>query len=92
MNTHSSGTFLYAGQKPKPHRQVRQDPGEIRASDKTSCKGRIAPVRAMTAYRANDTSVIRGPAMKKAGRLDSYGAAQQAAALMISLPSGGVAE
>jgi len=22
----------------------------------------------MTAYRANDTSVIRGPAMKKAGR------------------------
>ena len=39
-----------------------------RASDKTSCKGRIAPVRAMTAYRANDTSVIRGPAIKKAGR------------------------
>ena len=34
----------------------------------------------MTGIGANDTSVIRGPAIKKAGRLDSYGAVQQTAA------------
>ena len=28
----------------------------------------------MTSYRDNDTSVIRSPATKKAGRLDAYGA------------------
>ena len=38
------------------------------------------PEAAMTDIGDNDTSVIRGPAGKKAGRLDSYGAAQQAAA------------
>ena len=38
------------------------------------------PEAAMTDIGDNDTSVIRGPATKKAGRLDSYGAAQQAAA------------
>lgn len=43
-------------------------------------KYRIATGRARTAYRDNDTSVIRSPAIRKAGRLDAYGAAQQAAA------------
>ncbi len=40
----------------------------------------LQPAAAMTDFGDNDTSVIRGPATKKAGRLDSYGAAQQAAA------------
>ena len=33
---------------------------------------------AMTGAEVNDTSVIRGPAIMKAGRLDSYGLVQQA--------------
>ena len=41
---------------------------------------RIASGKARTAYRDNDTSVTRSPATKKAGRLDAYGAARQAAA------------
>jgi len=40
----------------------------------------LQPAAAMTPGRDNDTSVTRGPVMKKAGRLYSYGAAQQAAA------------
>ena len=39
----------------------------------------IATSKAMNLHRDNDTSVIRGPVIMKAGRLDSYGAAQQAA-------------
>ncbi|MDU1139550.1 hypothetical protein [Enterocloster bolteae] len=46
----------------------------------TCPKCQIATGRARTAYRDNDTSVIRSPAGKKAGRFDSYGAASQAAA------------
>ena len=42
-------------------------------------KCRIAPGTATNLHRDNDTSVTRGPAIRKAGRLDSYGAAQQAA-------------
>ena len=38
----------------------------------------IATDTATILYRDNDTSVIRGPVTKKAGRLDSYGAASQA--------------
>ena len=34
----------------------------------------------MTETGNNDTSVIRGPATKKAGRLDSYGVVSQTAA------------
>ena len=50
-------------------------------SDKTyTIKAGLLPVWAMTGVGDNDTSVIRGPAIMKAGRLDSYGAAQQAAA------------
>jgi len=50
-------------------------------SDKTyAIKAGLLPVWAMTGVRDNDTSVTRGPATKKAGRLDAYGAAQQAAA------------
>ena len=42
-------------------------------------KCRIATGTAIILHRDNDTSVIRGPAIRKAGRFDSYGAAQQAA-------------
>ena len=42
-------------------------------------KCRIAIGTATNLHRDNDTSVIRGPAIRKAGRFDSYGAAQQAA-------------
>ena len=41
-------------------------------------KCRIATDMATILYRDNDTSVIRGPVIKKAGRLDSYGTASQA--------------
>ena len=34
----------------------------------------LQPAAAMSAGRNNDTSVIRGPAIMKAGRLESYGA------------------
>ena len=50
------------------------------ASDKTyTIKAGLLPVEAMTGVGDNDTSVIRGPATKKAGRLDSYGAVQHTA-------------
>ena len=42
-------------------------------------KCRIATGTATILHRDNDTSVTRGPAIRKAGRFDSYGAAQQAA-------------
>ena len=59
--------------------QARQD--SARTSDKAHVtKTGLQPAAAMTGIRDNDTSVIRGPATKKAGRSDSYGAAQQAAA------------
>ncbi|MCI8285770.1 MAG: hypothetical protein HFE90_11040 [Firmicutes bacterium] len=51
-----------------------------RASEKSICKRQAAPAWATTAHRDNDTSVTRGPATKKAGRFNSYGAASQAAA------------
>ena len=47
---------------------------------RTNLKYPAATDTAMKRTRDNDTSVIRGPATMKAGRLDSYGAAQQAAA------------
>jgi len=50
------------------------------ASDKTyTIKAGLLPVEAMTGVGDNDTSVIRGPATKKAGRLDSYGAVKHTA-------------
>jgi hypothetical protein len=47
-----------------------------KASDKTyTLKSGLPPGGAMTDTGDNDTSVIRGPATMKAGRLDPYGAA-----------------
>ena len=54
-----------------------------RASEKSICKRQAAPAWATTAHRDNDTSVTRGPATKKAGRFNSYGAASQAAAFLL---------
>ena len=57
---------------------MRHDPRW--ASDKTyTIKAGLLPVEAMTDVGDNDTSVIRGPATKKAGRLDSYGAVKHTA-------------
>ena len=51
----------------EPCLQVRQDPE--RASDQThAAKAGLPLAAAMTGAGDNDTSVIRGPAMKKAGR------------------------
>ena len=51
-------------------------PRRIMPSDQTAAvKTGLQPVRQQQAQRDNDTSVIRGPATMKAGRLDSYGAA-----------------
>ena len=59
--------------------QARQD--SARTSDKAhATETGLQPEAATTGFGDNDTSVIRGPATMKAGRLDSYGAAQQAAA------------
>lgn len=41
-------------------------------SDKSVCKCRVVPCRAMMHLIYNDTSVIRGPATMKAGRCKSY--------------------
>ena len=47
----------------------------VRTSDKTHVtKAGLQPEAAKTGIGNNDTSVIRGPATMKAGRLDSYGA------------------
>ena len=43
----------------------------------TSCGFRFASGRAMIRAGNNDTSVIRSPAIRKAGRLDSYGAVRK---------------
>ena len=52
-----------------------------RASDTTyMIKAGLLPVEAMTGVGDNDTYVIRGPAIMKAGRFDSYGAVQHTAA------------
>ena len=57
---------------------MRHDPK--RASDKTyTIKAGLLPVEAMTGVGDNDTSVIRGQATMKAGRLDSYGAVKHTA-------------
>jgi len=58
---------------------VRHDPGTGRAIKTYTIKAGLLPVEAMTDVGDNDTSVIRGPATKKAGRLDSYGAVQHTA-------------
>ena len=52
----------------------------FQTSDKAHVtKTGLQPEAAMTDTGDNDTSVIRGPATKKAGRLDSYGAVKQTA-------------
>ena len=60
-----------------------------KASDKTyTLKSGLPPGGAMTDTGDNDTSVIRGPAIKKAGRWDSYETGKAARCLMISLQFG----
>lgn len=78
LNTHSSGTLLYS----RATKTVRHDPppSRRRRAIPACPKYRTATGTAMTGYGNNDTSVIRSPAIKKAGRLDAYGAASQAAA------------
>ena len=51
-------------------------------------KAGLLPVEAMTGVGDNDTSVIRGPAIKKAGWLNSYGAVKPTAACEKSPISG----
>ena len=47
-------------------------------SDRTEVeRSGMPPDRAKTVSEHNDTSVIRGPAMMKAGRWDSYGPVRQ---------------
>ena len=66
---------------------MRQDPE--RESDLThAAEAGLPPAEAMTDAGVNDTSVIRGPAIKKAGRLDSYGAVRKLPSDV--LPSSGV--
>jgi hypothetical protein len=64
--------------------QAAGPPWRERQSDKAiAAKTGSQPVGQRQAQRDNDTSVSRGPATMKAGRLDSYGAALSRAAVCI---------
>ena len=66
---------------------MRQDPE--RESDLThAAEAGLPPAEAMTDTGVNDTSVIRGPAIKKAGRREAYGPVQQTGVWCVPLYEG----
>jgi len=56
----------------------RHDPRKRRAINHHNLRDLDCYQTGDDGHRANDTSVIRSPVTKKAGRLDSYGTASQA--------------
>lgn len=83
LNIHSSGTLLVSRETlSRDCRCATTFRKEV--SDKTyTMKAGLLPVVAMTGTRNNDTSVIRGSAIMKAERWDSYEPGQQPGAWWI---------
>ena len=83
LNTHSSDTFLFGRASTARHEAHRGDSGFAEAN------AGLQPAAVLKPDRDNETSVIRGPAIRKAGWLNSNGAVKHTAACEKSYISGG---